>query len=141
MKGIWSLFLKKQSSVRSAAMVLMAMVFTSRILGLIRDRLLAARFSPDTLGVYLAAFRLPNLLFELLVMGALTSAFIPVYTKYITHGKQEEAWHLSTTLINLSVVIFSIIAIPMLIWTKQISQMIAPGFSEAQITQMMAFTR
>lgn len=122
-------------------MVLMAMVFTSRLLGLVRDRLLAARFSPDELGVYLAAFRLPNLLFELLVMGALTSAFIPVYTKYISHGKQDEAWRLSTTLINLSVIIFAVAAVPMLIWTKQISQWIAPGFSGDQISRMIEFTR
>jgi len=141
MKSFWELLTKKQSSVRSAATVLMAMVFFSRVLGLVRDRLLAARFSPDELGVYLAAFRMPNLLFELLVMGALTSAFIPVYTKYIAKGKQQEAWHLSTTLINISIIVLCIITIPILIWTKQISQLIAPGFSEREIAIMVEYTR
>lgn len=141
MKSFWELLTKKQSSVRSAATVLMAMVFFSRVLGLVRDRLLAARFSPDELGVYLAAFRMPNLLFELLVMGALTSAFIPVYTKYIAKGKQQEAWHLSTTLINISIIVLCVITIPILIWTKQISQLIAPGFSEREIAIMVEYTR
>jgi len=141
MKSFWELLTKKQSSVRSAATVLMAMVFFSRVLGLVRDRLLAARFSPDELGVYLAAFRMPNLLFELLVMGALTSAFIPVYTKYIAKGKQQEAWHVSTTLINISIIVLCIITIPILIWTKQISQLIAPGFSEREIAIMVEYTR
>ena len=59
------------------------MVFLSRVLGLVRDRLLSQYFGPEELGVYFAAFRLPNALFELLVMGALTSAFIPVYSRYI----------------------------------------------------------
>jgi len=141
MKQLWSFFWNKQASVRSAATVLIIMVFTSRILGLFRDRMLAARFSPDELGVYLAAFRLPNLLFELLVMGALTSAFIPVYTKYITGGKQQEAWRISNTVITISCILFACIAIPILIWTKEVSHFIAPGFSDAQIGQMIGFTR
>ena len=103
------------------------MVFASRVLGLLRDRMLAARFSPDELGVYLAAFRLPNLLFELLVMGALTSAFIPVYTKYITL-EQEEAWRISNTIITISCILLAFITIPILIWTKEVSHFIAPGF-------------
>ena len=141
MNPVWSAFLKKQSSVRSAATILITMVFASRVLGLIRDRLLAARFSPDELGVYLAAFRMPNLLFELLVMGALTSAFIPVYTKYITQGKEDGAQHISQIIISCSLIILIIIAIPILIWTKQISYLIAPGFSGSEITQMVVFTR
>ncbi len=119
----------------------MVMVFTSRVLGLIRDRLLAARFSPDELGIYLAAFRLPNLLFELLVMGALTSAFIPVYTKYITHNMQEDGWRMSTTLINISSLVLLLITIPILIWTEPLSRLIAPGFSPSEIGLMVEFTR
>ena len=141
MKSLLELLTQKQSSVRSAAVVLMTMVFTSRVLGLIRDRLLAARFSPDELGVYLAAFRMPNFLFELLVMGALTSAFIPVYTKYIAKGKQDEAWRISNTLINVSFIILLCVSIPLLIWTKQISMFIAPGFSPSEIDRMVQFTR
>ena len=141
MKSLLELLTQKQSSVRSAAVVLMTMVFTSRVLGLIRDRLLAARFSPDELGVYLAAFRMPNFLFELLVMGALTSAFIPVYTKYIAKGKQDEAWRISNTLINVSFIILFCVSIPLLIWTKQISMFIAPGFSPLEIDRMVQFTR
>lgn len=141
MKQFWSFLWNKQASVRSAATVLIIMVFASRVLGLIRDRMLAQRFSPDELGVYLAAFRLPNLLFELLVMGALTSAFIPVYTKYITIGKQEEAWRISNTVITISCILLAFIAIPILIWTKEVSHVIAPGFSDAQVVQMIGFTR
>src|SRR3989338_4631495 len=109
MGKVLSLFTKKQSSVRSAAMVLMSMVFASRVLGLIRDRLLAARFAPEELGVYFAAFRLPNLLFELLVMGALTSAFIPVFTKYLSRNKEKEAWKVVAIIINTSLFLLGLI--------------------------------
>ena len=141
MKRVWSFLWNKQASVRSAATVLIIMVFASRVLGLLRDRMLAARFSPDELGVYLAAFRLPNLLFELLVMGALTSAFIPVYTKYLTLGKQEEAWKISNTIITISCILLAFITIPILIWTKEVSHFIAPGFTDIQVGQMIGFTR
>ncbi len=138
---MWSLFSKKQTSVSSAAFVLVSMVFASRVLGLVRDRLLAARFAPDELGVYFAAFRLPNFLFELLVMGVLTSAFIPVFTKYLMKSDQKEAWKMASNIINIGLVILFLFSFPILIWTRQISQFLAPGFSPAQIDQMTSFTR
>jgi putative peptidoglycan lipid II flippase len=141
MKRVWELFAKKQTSVGSAAMILVSMVFTSRILGLVRDRLLSARFGPEELGVYFAAFRLPNLIFELLVLGALTSAFIPVFTKYLTEGEEKEGWRMASILINISVIILALISIPIFIWSTEFSRLLAPGFSEAQIQQMASFSR
>jgi putative peptidoglycan lipid II flippase len=117
------------------------MVFASRVLGLVRDRLLSARFAPDELGVYFAAFRLPNLIFELLVMGALTSAFIPVFTKYLTRGEEKEGWHMASILINMSVILLASVSLPILIWAPQFSRLLAPGFSDSQVTQMAAFSR
>ena len=122
MKRVWEIISKKQTSVGSAAMILATMVLTSRLLGLVRDRLLAARFAPDTLGVYFAAFRLPNFIFELLVTGALTSAFIPVFTRYLTEDKEKEGWRMASIVINISVVLFAILAIPLLIWAKAFSR-------------------
>jgi len=141
MKRVWELFSRRQGSVRSAAIILVSMVFTSRILGLVRDRLLNARFAPDELGVYIAAFRLPNLVFELLVMGALTSAFIPVFTKYVTQKNEKEGFGMAAAIINLSVVVLLTVAIPILIWTEQFSRFLAPGFTNTQIVQMASFTR
>lgn len=141
MGKIWSLLTRRQTSIGSAAFVLISMVFTSRVLGLIRDRLLSARFGPDELGVYFAAFRLPNLLFELLVMGALTSAFIPVFTRYLSQDKETEAQKMAAVLINLSFLLLFVLALPVLIWTPVISKLLAPGFSASQITQMATFTR
>ncbi len=117
------------------------MVLTSRFLGLIRDRLLAARFSADELGVYFAAFRLPNLLFELLVMGALTTAFIPVFTRYLTGGKEEDAWRMAAIIINTSLLVLAVIAVPLFVWAPAASRLFAPGFTPQQIDQMAQFTR
>lgn len=137
----WQLLTRKQSSIGSAALVLALMVLASRFLGLIRDRLLAARFSPEELGVYFAAFRLPNLLFELLVMGAFTSAFIPVFTRYLTQNKEDDAWRMAAIIINMSLLLLAILAVPLFIWTEGVSRMFAPGFSDEQINLMAQFTR
>lgn len=140
-KRIWDFLAKKQTTVGSAAMILVSMVFTSRVLGLLRDRMLSARFAPDELGVYFAAFRLPNIIFELLVTGALTSAFIPVFTKYLTENKERDGWRMASILINISIIILIVVSIPMLIWTEQLSRFFAPGFSSEQIVLMTSFTR
>ncbi len=141
MNRLIALFQKRQRSFRSAATILVSMVFVSRILGLVRDRLLNARFAPDELGVYFAAFRLPNLIFELLVMGALTSAFIPVFTRFITQQKEEEGFRVAGTLINMSIMLLFVLSMPLLIWTEGLSHFLAPGFSAPEIARMAAFTR
>lgn len=140
-RALWSVFTRKQSSIGSAAVVLASMVAASRLLGLIRDRLLAARFSADELGVYFAAFRLPNLLFELLVMGALTTAFIPVFTRYLAQQNEEEAWRMSAIIINTSLLLLGLVSVPLIIWAPAVSQLFAPGFHAEQITQMSQYVR
>jgi len=141
MKNILSILFRKQTSIGSAALILMAMVFASRVLGLFRDRLLAAYFSPEELGVYFAAFRLPNFLFELLVMGALTTAFIPVFTRYLTQGREKDAWKMASTIINLGLLFFLAVSVPLMVYSEPLSRLLAPGFTEEQIQVMATYTR
>ncbi len=141
MKRVWDIIGRKQTTVGSAATILVLMVLASRILGLIRDRLLSARFTPEELGVYFAAFRVPNLLFELLIMGALTSAFIPVFTRHLARGEQEKGWRMTSILINISLLLLAIVSVPLLFWTRQLSEWLAPGFSPAEIDRMASYTR
>lgn len=141
MKKIESLLYRRQTTVGSAAFILMSMVFASRVLGLFRDRLLSARFAPEELGVYFAAFRIPNFLFEILVLGAITAAFIPVFTTYVTTGKEDEAHKIASTLINVSSIIFFLIAVPLFLWTRELSALFAPGFSDSQVNEMTSYTR
>jgi putative peptidoglycan lipid II flippase len=141
MGKIWTFVARKQNSLGSAAIILMLMVISSGLLGLVRYRVLNGIFTPDQTGIFLAAFRLPNLLFEILAMGALTSAFIPVYTKFITKNRNDDAQKMASIVINITVIILTIIAIPIMIWSKQISKMFAPGFTDSQIEQMAMYTR
>ena len=140
-KNTLFLLSKKQESILSAAGIIMMAVFLSRGLGLFRDRLLTARFSPQELGVYFAAFRLPNLIFELLVMGALSTAFIPVFSGYLSERKKREAFSIASSVINIGTLIFLLLALPLLIFAFQVSSFIAPGFSREEILLMASFTR
>ncbi len=141
MKRVLQLFTKKQTTVGSAAAVLATMVLTSRLLGLIRDRLLNARFTTEQLGPYWAAFRIPNLVFELLVMGALTSAFVPVFTKYLSRHKEKEAWQIASTLVNVSIIALALVSIPLFWGAESIARWLVPGFSREQVVVVASFTR
>ncbi|MEK7065510.1 MAG: lipid II flippase MurJ, partial [Patescibacteria group bacterium] len=125
MDRVFGILTRRQRSVGSAAFVLASMVLASRVFGLIRDRMLAARFAPDELGVYFAAFRIPNLVFELLVMGALTSSFIPVFTKYLATKRENDAWIMASTLINVSTIVLAVMAVPLFIWADALCRLLA----------------
>lgn len=130
-----------QSNITSAAAVIMVMVATSKILGVIKLRIMSARFTPEDLGVFLAAFRIPNLLFEFLVLGALTSAFIPVFTRFLSQNKKEEAFYITSSVINIGTALTFILTIPILLFTEPVANLLAPGFSDVQINLMVSFTR
>jgi len=137
-----SLLLKQQSNILSAAFVIMATIIFSQILGLIRIRLLVAIFgASNTLGVYFASTRLPDFLFQLLIAGALSSAFIPVFSDYLVKGKEKEGHKVASVLLLLILIIFSLLSLVLFIFARQFSAIVAPGFSGAQLDLMSSLTR
>jgi putative peptidoglycan lipid II flippase len=138
---IWQFLTKKQQTIGSAAIILMCMVIASGLLGLIRLRMLYDRFTPEQTGVFFAAFRLPNFLFEMLAMGSLASAFIPVFTRYITRNDEAHAQKMASSIINLTVLILLIVAIPIFIFTEPICTVLAPGFNGKELSDMILYTR
>lgn len=137
------LFLRRQSNILSAAAVMTLAYGFSMLLGILRDRLLVARFysccSPD-LDSYWAAFRLPDFVFQLLVIGALSAAFIPVFSEYLEKDKKE-AYKVSSSLINVVFVIFLLLSVFIFIFAKPLSHLITGGFTTAQINVMVNLTR
>ncbi|MER3495369.1 MAG: murein biosynthesis integral membrane protein MurJ [Armatimonadota bacterium] len=77
---------------RASAIVFVSLLL-SRILGLVRDAVMAGKFGSDaTTDAYRLAFQVPDLLFFLVAGGALSSAFIPVFSEYLNTDREEEAW-------------------------------------------------
>lgn len=140
-KGI-SVLLARQTNILSAAFVIATTVIISQILGLVRQRLLVSIFgASDTLGVYLASSRLPDFLFQILIAGALSSAFIPIFSQYLGRKNYQDANRLASSLLILGLGAFLIIGVILFIFANQFSSVIAPGFSKSQIDLMANLTR
>lgn len=132
----------RRSGVRTAAVIISASYLLSRLLGLLRDRLLVAHFGigPQA-DAYTAAFRLPELLFTLLVSGAFAVAFIPVISQKLEKKEHDEAWELSSTMLNLLAGSTVLIAIIAAVFADPITYLIAPGFDAARHTLTVNLTR
>jgi putative peptidoglycan lipid II flippase len=132
--------LSPQSSVLSAATIIMLMVVASRILGLVRQRALAHFFAPDELSLFFAAFRLPDLVFEVLVFGTFSSAFIPVFTKALKKG-EKDAWEIAGTITNIGILIFLLFAAIVIVFANNLYGVLAPGFSIEHREQIVTLAR
>ena len=129
-------------SVLSAAFIITLAGLTSRFLGLIRDRLLASSFGAgDTLDVYYAAFRIPDLIYNLLILGALSSALIPVFTGLISKDREKEAWDLINGIINILFLSIIFISAVFCLFTPLIMRWLTPGFSPEKMALTVSFTR
>jgi putative peptidoglycan lipid II flippase len=105
------------------------MIVMSSVLGLVRQRVLAYFFTPDQLSLFFAAFRLPDSIFQVLVFGTFSSAFIPVFTKALNTGR-EKAWEIAGRVVAIGIVIFVVAAILLGVWAPQIYSVIAPGYTD-----------
>ncbi len=98
----WGTRKPRASLARSAGIVAGAFV-VSRMLGLVREVVLAQQFgTSEALGAYISAFRIPDLLFLVIMAGAFGSAFIPVFSGLLGDGEEHQAWKLASVVLNLS---------------------------------------
>ena len=116
----------------AAAAIVVAIGFLgSRLLGLLRTVVIAKSFgtSPE-LSAYWVAFRLPDMIFQLLAGATLASAFIPVFSRYFTRRSSEEAWRLASSVLNLVFIATIAFAILGFILAPWFIPLIAPGLGE-----------
>lgn len=129
-------------SVISAAFVITVAGLASRILGLLRDRFLASTFGAgDILDVYYAAFKIPDLIYNFLILGALSAAFIPVFTGLISQKKEKEAWNIANGVMNLSIALVVILALIFCLFSPYLMKFITPGFPVEKMAEVVFFTR
>ncbi|MFI5240193.1 MAG: murein biosynthesis integral membrane protein MurJ [Candidatus Saccharimonadia bacterium] len=132
----------RKTSVGVAAFLISASFFASRLLGLLRDRLLAAHFGiGPMLDAYTSAFSVPDLLFTLLVSGAFAVAFIPVLTEHLSKEEQAEAWEVSSILLNLLMILTLGVGVLCFIFTSPLVKIIAPGFDPYRHNLTVNLTR
>ena len=124
-----------ETTILGGAIIVGAASVLSRLVGLIRDRLLASTFGAgEVLDVYYAAFRLPDFIFNIFVLGALSASFIPVFLEYWHRDQskseaERQAWPMTNSILNLIAVTLIILGGLMWLFTPQLMGIIAPGFS------------
>ena len=135
------IFNSQSRSITKAAGILAVASLVSGILGLLRDRLLAGSFGAgDELDIYYAAFRIPDFISMVLVMGAISAAIIPIFSEYLVKSRKE-AWRYFSNLLNLFLFFLVIISGVLIIFVPQILFLVAPGFSGEKKELTVILTR
>src|SRR5512134_1951093 len=116
--------------VRSAG-VIGAATMTSRVLGLVRDQVLAYFFGAgDAMDAFRIAFRLPNVLRDLFAEGAMSAALVPTFTRAVAQGGKQQAWRLASNLINVLLIISGIIVVAGVLFAQPLVELYAGGFRQ-----------
>jgi len=103
---------------------------TSRILGLVRDQVLAALFGAGSdMDAFIVAFRIPNLVRDLFAEGAMSAAFVPTFTRRLTIDGKDDAWRLGNNLINALIVVTGALVIAGLVFAAPLVGAYARDFS------------
>jgi|GEM_PF-8136 len=119
----------QKSVARSAGIVSIA-VMGSRVMGLIREMVFANYFGAGFLyDAYLVGFRIPNILRDLFAEGALSAAFVKVFTDYQLKKSEAEAWQLASLVLNALAIVLSLVTILGIVLSPQLVGLIAGGFS------------
>lgn len=142
MKNLWNKANRKFSIGWAAALLASAALF-SNLLGLLRERLLLANFGVGAeVDAYKAAFAVPDFMFTLLVSGALSVTFIPVFTERMVKGNKDSAWKLSSSLLNFMALITGITSILLIIFAQPLLEhLVAPGLDDAALSQAVIMMR
>lgn len=129
-----------QVRIARAAALVMALFVVSRVLGLLREVVIARQFGTGAeLDAYVAAFRVPDFLFYVVAGGALGSAFIPTFAGYLAQDDEPGAWRLASAIINWVFLLVSGLAVVAAILAPQIVALIT-RFPAEQEAQQLALT-
>ena len=128
-------------NTRAAGVVGLA-VLCSRVLGLIREQVFAALFGGGrVMDAFTIAFRIPNLLRDLFAEGALSTAFVTVFSKTVVLQDDAAAWRLANKVATLAAVVLSAITLLGIAFAPQLVELLAPGFAGDKAVLTVTLTR
>jgi putative peptidoglycan lipid II flippase len=105
-------------------------VMCSRLLGLVREQVFAGMFGAGfAYDAFVVAFRIPNLLRDLFGEGALSAAFVTVFSEYDANRSREETWRLASTVLSFFAIALSLISLLGIFFAEPIVTLLAPDFS------------
>lgn len=103
---------------------------TSRVLGLVRDQVLAFLFGAgNAMDAFYVAYRIPNLMRDLFAEGAMSAAFVPTFTRRLTQRGRASAWQLGNQLINALVVVTALIVLAGMVFARPLTEGLAGAYA------------
>jgi len=131
----------QQGRVMRTAVFLMCTLIIARIFGYARNVVMMYSIGQNWItDAYAAAFAIPNVIYNIMIGGAVSSAFVPVISSYLVKGQKEDAWQVSNTIISWSVVLMGAFILVAYIFTPQI-MLIYGGFEPETLRLAVALAR
>lgn len=140
MRRIFHLF-SKENSIRGASVILVVTLTLSNVLGMLRDHFLTRNVDTYHLDIYNAAFRIPDLIFNFLILGAISSAFIPVFSGFLAKKKNEEAFLVANILLNLALIGTVVSSVIFYFLMPKAMVLIVPGFDSYRFDEAVKYAR
>lgn len=135
------IFNSQTKGIGAAAGILAISGFLSRLLGLVRDRLLAGTFGAGPeLDSYFAAFRIPDFIYSLMIAGGIIVAFLPLFSEYFLEDR-EAAWRFTNNLLNVFLLFLLLISLAVLLFAPALVKLITPGFDPQALSLTTLLTR
>lgn len=134
-------FNSQTKSISGATGILAISYIISGLLGLFRDRLLAGIFGAGIeTSIYFAAFRIPDLVYNILILGGISVAFLPLLAEYFSKDKAE-AWRMTNYVLNIFLFLLALTSLVLFIFTPWLIKFITPGFTPENKTVAITLTR
>jgi putative peptidoglycan lipid II flippase len=128
-------------SLARAGLIVSGAFLISRILGYVRIVVIAGSFRVTELDAFFAAFRIPDLVFQLVAAGALSSALIPIVSGLFTTGERSRAWRVVSTVVNLMLIGLAVLAGLLFVLAPVVVPFITPGFVGPKLDLTIELTR
>ena len=130
-----------ENSIKVATYILVVTLFMSNILGVLRDHFLAQKIPTDMLDTYFAAFRIPDLVFNVIILGAISAAFIPIFSNLLVEGGDDEAKKVANTIISTGFVVIFIACVILYFLMPLLIPQLTPYFSIEKVKLTISLSR
>lgn len=133
----------KESRFKSTVFLIMTSVLLSRVLGFVRTALIPIRMGglSKVTDAYNAAFQIPDLMYSMLIGGAIASSLIPVLAGYVAKGEEKKGWRSISSFMNLISIIMFVVVILGVIFAEPLVNMLVPGYDEQTILLTVQLTK
>jgi len=133
---------EKVPNVARAGVIMMVSLLASRVLGIVRESVMVATFGrTEMTDAYVLAFQIPDLLFFLVAGGALSSAFIPIFSEYLHTNREREAWHVFSTVVTIMATLVATLILIAGFYAEPLARLTAAGKPETLMPLIATMSR